>query len=102
MTQLNGHSHEPIPTPMHDAYPDGGAQVVEYVPDDLDRFEITAHPGGVFRVWRIDYQIGEWAYYPIRVIGMTKDEIERSIELACAMLDMPANRKARRARAAVH
>jgi hypothetical protein len=97
---LNGPAS--IPEPMRDIYPDGGSQVIEYVPEDIDRFQITAHPGGIFRVWRIDFQIGDWSYYPIRVVGMTAEEIERSIGLACSMLDLPANRKARRARGALH
>lgn len=100
MSELNGQST--IPEPMRAVYPGGGAPVIGYTPDDVDRFQITAHPGGIFHVWRIDYQIGDWAYYPIRVIGMTPEEIERSIEVACAMLDLPRNREARRARAAVH
>jgi hypothetical protein len=100
MSELNGHT--PIPEPMSNQYPDGGSPVIQYVPEDLDRFQITAHPGGIFRVWRIDFQIGDWAYYPIRVIGMTPEEIERSIGVACQMLDLPTNRQARRVRAAVH
>lgn len=99
MNAINGTPH--IPEPMHATYPDGGTQVHEWG-IEAPGYEITAHPDGLFRVWRIAHQIGEWAYYPIRVVGMSDTEIEQALVLAVQMLELPTNRKARRARSAVH
>lgn len=90
-----------LPKPLSASYPDGGSEVIEYAVDDPS-FRITAHPDGVFRVWRIERRIGDWNYYPIRVIGMTPDEIRRAATVACQLLSLPHNRGARRARSAVH
>jgi hypothetical protein len=96
---LNGHND--VPEPMRDVYPDGGMAVGDYACED-PRFVITAHAGGVFRVWLSGEHSVEWFYYPIRVVGMAQEEVARAIYAACVMLDRPMNRAARRARAAAH
>ena len=95
---VNGVSTQPmLPKPLRAIFPDGGAPVDDH--DVESGFILTAHADGVFRLWRIDCTSGDWAYYPIQVVGMTPAEILRSLEVACKLLKMPMNRKARRAMA---
>lgn len=85
-----------LPKPLTADYPDDGVMVADYAVEE-PYFRLTAHDAGVFRVWRAGPPAEDWAYYPIQVVGMTQEEIERAINLACRLLEAPTNRKARRA-----
>lgn len=88
-----------LPKPLRAVFPDDGL-VVEGKFEVNGGQRLTAHEDGTLRVWRIGViQPGEdeASFYPIQAVGMTEDEVERSVAVAKQLLDMPLNRAARRA-----
>lgn len=87
-----------LPKPKRAVFPDGGVAAHEFIGDD-EHF-VTAHEGGTLRVWRGDDWFGkpeETPYYDIDVLGMTHEEVIRSVLFAKELLATTNNRKARRA-----